>query len=75
MVRTLFLLYGLFAAGIVCAQRRLAKALIYCISPRSINISGCINCFCFDKTGTLTEDGLDLLEVLPTDKRTAIRVR
>ncbi|XP_022702797.1 probable cation-transporting ATPase 13A3 isoform X2 [Varroa jacobsoni] len=60
-------------AGIVCAQRRLAKALIYCISPRSINISGCINCFCFDKTGTLTEDGLDLLEVLPTDKRTAIR--
>ncbi|XP_037566605.2 LOW QUALITY PROTEIN: polyamine-transporting ATPase 13A3-like [Dermacentor silvarum] len=51
--------------GIVFAQSRLRRALIYCISPRSINISGCINCFCFDKTGTLTEEGLDLWGVVP----------
>ncbi|XP_077564177.1 polyamine-transporting ATPase 13A3-like [Haemaphysalis longicornis] len=53
--------------GIVFAQSRLRRALIYCISPRSINISGCINCFCFDKTGTLTEDGLDLAGVVPVN--------
>ncbi|EEC19003.1 cation-transporting ATPase fly, putative, partial [Ixodes scapularis] len=51
--------------GIVFAQSRLRSALVYCISPRSINISGCINCFCFDKTGTLTEEGLDLWGVVP----------
>ncbi|CAN7985648.1 unnamed protein product [Ixodes hexagonus] len=51
--------------GIVFAQSRLRRALVYCISPRSINISGCINCFCFDKTGTLTEEGLDLWGVVP----------
>lgn len=51
--------------GIVFAQSRLRRALIYCISPRSINISGCVNCFCFDKTGTLTEEGLDLWGVVP----------
>lgn len=51
--------------GVVFAQSRLKKSLIYCISPRSINISGCINCVCFDKTGTLTEDDLSFSEVLP----------
>lgn len=51
--------------GIVFAQQRLRRALVYCISPRSINTSGCINCFCFDKTGTLTEDGLDLWGIVP----------
>ncbi|XP_064459602.1 polyamine-transporting ATPase 13A3-like isoform X2 [Ornithodoros turicata] len=51
--------------GIVFAQSRLRRALVYCISPRSINTSGCVNCFCFDKTGTLTEDGLDLFGVVP----------
>lgn len=54
--------------GIVFAQQRLKKCQIYCISPRSINISGCINCVCFDKTGTLTEEGLDLWGVVPVNK-------
>lgn len=35
--------------GIVFAQYRLKKQLVYCISPRSINVSGSINTFCFDK--------------------------
>ena len=35
--------------GIVFAQGRLKKALVYCISPRSINLCGAINAFCFDK--------------------------
>ncbi len=39
-------------------QDRLQKQGIYCISPRTINVSGSIDCVCFDKTGTLTEDGL-----------------
>ncbi|GAB6018631.1 hypothetical protein CHUAL_000313 [Chamberlinius hualienensis] len=51
-------------AGIAYAQSRLKKQGIYCISPRTINISGCIDCVCFDKTGTLTEDGLDLWGVV-----------
>lgn len=51
--------------GIIYAQSRLKKKKIYCISPRSINISGCINCVCFDKTGTLTEDDLSFNEVIP----------
>ena len=51
--------------GVVFAQSRLRKSGIYCISPRSINISGCVNCVCFDKTGTLTEDDLSFCEVLP----------
>ncbi|XP_076329570.1 polyamine-transporting ATPase anne boleyn isoform X2 [Tachypleus tridentatus] len=53
--------------GIVFAQSRLKKHKIYCISPRSINLSGCINCVCFDKTGTLTEDGLDMWGVVPVE--------
>ncbi|RZB40829.1 E1-E2 ATPase and/or Hydrolase like2 domain containing protein, partial [Asbolus verrucosus] len=47
------------------AQIRLKKKKIFCISPRTINVSGSIDCVCFDKTGTLTEDGLDLLCVVP----------
>lgn len=51
--------------GIIYAQSRLKQNKIFCISPRSINISGCINCVCFDKTGTLTEDDLSFNEVVP----------
>ncbi|RZF39245.1 hypothetical protein LSTR_LSTR010339 [Laodelphax striatellus] len=46
--------------GRIYAQKRLKKKNIYCISPRTINVSGSVNCVCFDKTGTLTEDGLDM---------------
>ncbi|KAL1489432.1 hypothetical protein ABEB36_014327 [Hypothenemus hampei] len=52
------------------AQIRLKNKNIFCISPRSINVSGSINCICFDKTGTLTEDGLDLLCVVPAENST-----
>lgn len=38
--------------GIVFAQSRLKKSQIYCISPRSINVSGTINIVCFDKVKT-----------------------
>uniref|UniRef100_A0A8D8V6R7 Cation-transporting ATPase n=2 Tax=Cacopsylla melanoneura TaxID=428564 RepID=A0A8D8V6R7_9HEMI len=51
--------------GRIYAQNRLQKNNIYCISPRTINVSGSINCVCFDKTGTLTEDGLDMWGVVP----------
>lgn len=51
--------------GRLYAQKRLQANSIYCISPRTINVSGSIDCVCFDKTGTLTEDGLDLLCVVP----------
>nr|XP_027204749.1 probable cation-transporting ATPase 13A3 [Dermatophagoides pteronyssinus]XP_027204751.1 probable cation-transporting ATPase 13A3 [Dermatophagoides pteronyssinus] len=51
--------------GVVFAQSRLRESEIFCISPRSINISGCINCVCFDKTGTLTEDDLSFSEIVP----------
>ncbi|RWS30592.1 cation-transporting ATPase 13A3-like protein, partial [Leptotrombidium deliense] len=54
--------------GVVYAQSRLRHSDIYCISPRSINISGCINCVCFDKTGTLTEDDLSFVEVAPVNE-------
>lgn len=57
------------SVGRFYAQRRLQKLQIYCISPRTINVSGSINCVCFDKTGTLTEDGLDLLCVVPIEER------
>ncbi|KAH1018274.1 hypothetical protein HUJ05_006079 [Dendroctonus ponderosae] len=52
--------------GSLFAQVALRKKNIFCISPRTINVAGSINCVCFDKTGTLTEDGLDLLCVVPT---------
>lgn len=51
--------------GRMYAQQRLKKNNIYCISPRSINVSGSVDCVCFDKTGTLTEDGLDMWGVVP----------
>nr|XP_053627607.1 polyamine-transporting ATPase 13A3-like [Cherax quadricarinatus] len=51
--------------GILYALQRLKNHKIFCISPRSINISGVLNCICFDKTGTLTEDGLDMRGVVP----------
>ncbi|XP_018576718.1 probable cation-transporting ATPase 13A3 [Anoplophora glabripennis] len=51
------------------AQIRLKRKEIFCISPRTINVSGSINCVCFDKTGTLTEDGLDLLCVVPIEEK------
>ena len=54
--------------GVVFAQSRLMRSNIFCISPRSINISGCINCVCFDKTGTLTEDDLNFAEVVPVNE-------
>ncbi|XP_065171790.1 polyamine-transporting ATPase 13A3-like isoform X2 [Atheta coriaria] len=53
--------------GRLYAQTRLQKQQIFCISPRTINVSGSIDCVCFDKTGTLTEDGLDLLCVVPVE--------
>ncbi|XP_033335964.2 polyamine-transporting ATPase anne boleyn isoform X1 [Megalopta genalis] len=51
--------------GRLVAQRRLEHSKIYCTSPRTINVSGSIDCICFDKTGTLTEDGLDMWGVVP----------
>ncbi|KAJ6641943.1 putative cation-transporting ATPase W08D2.5, partial [Pseudolycoriella hygida] len=53
------------SVGRLYAQRRLEKMNIYCISPRSINVAGSIDCVCFDKTGTLTEDGMDMWGVVP----------
>ncbi|XP_034474595.1 probable cation-transporting ATPase W08D2.5 isoform X2 [Drosophila innubila] len=47
------------------AQKRLKINDIFCISPRSINVAGSIDCCCFDKTGTLTEDGMDMWGVVP----------
>lgn len=55
--------------GRLVAQRRLKKNKIYCTSPRTINVSGSIDCICFDKTGTLTEDGLDMWGVVPASDR------
>ena len=54
--------------GVVIAQRRLGKKGIYCISPRTINVAGSIDCVCFDKTGTITEDGMDMWGVMPSAK-------
>ena len=52
----------------IFVDRRLRKEQIYCMSPRSINMSGCVDSICFDKTGTLTEDELSLAEILPNDQ-------
>ena len=52
--------------GVIFAQNRLKKLDIFCISPKIINVSGCVNCICFDKTGTLTEDQLDFEFVIPS---------
>ncbi|XP_066996755.2 polyamine-transporting ATPase 13A3 [Anabrus simplex] len=51
------------------AQNRLQSKKVYCISPRTINVSGSIDCVCFDKTGTLTEDGLDMWGAVPVIDR------
>lgn len=56
------------SVGRMYAQRRLKKKDVYCISPRSINVSGSVDLVCFDKTGTLTEDGLDMWAVVPVEK-------
>ncbi|TDG39668.1 hypothetical protein AWZ03_013910 [Drosophila navojoa] len=53
------------SVGRFYAQKRLKANNIFCISPRSINVAGSIDCCCFDKTGTLTEDGLDMWGVVP----------
>ncbi|XP_051165501.1 polyamine-transporting ATPase 13A3 isoform X1 [Leptopilina boulardi] len=55
--------------GRLLAQNRLVKNRIYCTSPRTINVSGSLDCVCFDKTGTLTEDGLDMWGVVPISSR------
>jgi cation-transporting ATPase 13A2 len=60
MIFQLEVLPAALTAGLVYAQNRLLKSKIYCISPRTINLCGTLDCFVFDKTGTLTEDGLDL---------------
>lgn len=62
--------------GRLVAQRRLEKKKIYCTSPRTINVSGSIDCICFDKTGTLTEDGLDMWGVVTvSDKKFQLPVK
>jgi cation-transporting ATPase 13A2 len=61
---------GALTACLAYAQSRLKNKNVYCISPRTINLCGTLNCFVFDKTGTLTEDGLDLKFVLPVNKIT-----
>ncbi|KAM6930111.1 polyamine-transporting ATPase 13A2 [Lycodopsis pacificus] len=48
----------------ICAQGRLKRQGIFCISPPRINICGKVSLFCFDKTGTLTEEGLDVWGVM-----------
>ncbi|KAM8702813.1 hypothetical protein ACLKA7_005162 [Drosophila subpalustris] len=53
------------SVGRFYAQKRLKLNDIFCISPRSINVAGSIDCCCFDKTGTLTEDGMDMWGVVP----------
>ena len=55
--------------GSLLAEKRLKGKGIFCISPRTINVSGSVNCVCFDKTGTLTEDGLDLLGVIKVSSK------
>ena len=50
--------------GIVLANQRLIPANIFCISPRTINVAGAVDCTCFDKTGTITEDGMDMWGVV-----------
>ncbi|XP_054164736.1 polyamine-transporting ATPase 13A3-like [Oppia nitens] len=54
----------------IFVDNRLRANQIYCMSPKSINMSGCVDCVCFDKTGTLTEDELSLAEVLPINLKT-----
>lgn len=62
------------SVGRLYAQKRLQKRNIFCIAPRSINVSGSIDCVCFDKTGTLTEDGLDMYGVVPKTATNALQL-
>ncbi len=62
------------SVGRMYAQKRLEKRNIYCISPRSINVSGSVDCVCFDKTGTLTEDGLDMYGVVPKTDTNSLQI-
>lgn len=48
----------------IFVDKRLRGRKIFCMSPKAINISGCVDCVCFDKTGTLTEDSVDLHEIV-----------
>lgn len=62
------------SVGRLYAQKRLQKKNIFCIAPRSINVSGSIDCVCFDKTGTLTEDGLDMYGVVPKTATNSLQI-
>jgi cation-transporting ATPase 13A3/4/5 len=62
------------SVGRMYAQKRLQKKNIFCIAPRSINVSGSIDCVCFDKTGTLTEDGLDMYGVVPKSAANSLQI-
>ena len=53
---------------IVMANKRLIPKNIFCISPRTINVAGAVDCTCFDKTGTITEDGMDMWGVVPASR-------
>merc|ERR1719410_1554240 len=54
--------------GVVLANQRLMPKNIFCISPRTINVAGAVDCTCFDKTGTITEDGMDMWGVVPATR-------
>lgn len=62
------------SVGRMYAQKRLQNKNIFCIAPRSINVSGSIDCVCFDKTGTLTEDGLDMYGVVPKTVTNSLQI-
>ena len=62
------------SVGRMYAQKRLQAKNIFCIAPRSINVSGSIDCVCFDKTGTLTEDGLDMYGVVPKSAANTLQI-
>ncbi|CDW53226.1 cation transporting ATPase 13A3 [Trichuris trichiura] len=59
--------------GIIAAESRLKKRLVYCISPNTLNTCGGINVVCFDKTGTLTEDGLNFLGAVSVSERLELK--
>lgn len=40
------------------AQKRLKTNNIFCISPRSINVAGSIDCCCFDKVSFVSVEEL-----------------
>jgi cation-transporting P-type ATPase 13A2 len=69
-----FSISAAMSVGRMYAQKRLQKKNIFCIAPRSINVSGSIDCVCFDKTGTLTEDGLDMYGVVPKTATNTLQI-